>query len=428
MNTIIQNVLLNEKIVHIYIQDNIIQYIADTNNTESLQNAPTYNTNECQIIDGTNKVALPTIANGHNHAAMSLFRGYGDDLPLMQWLQEKIWPVEAKLTEEDVYWGTKLACLEMIRTGTTYFNDMYWHFHGTAQAVEEMGLRAHISSVFIDIDDPKKAAEQQEQTIQLHEESKKYSRRIQFALGPHALYTVSKQSLEWIRDYSQKHNLLIHFHLAETKLDQTTTLEKYNQNPIHFLESIQFLSPRLIGCHGVQLNEEELDILKKYDVALVHNPCSNLKLAGVNFFPYKQIKEKNIRFCIGTDGCASNNNLNMLEETKFATLLQKWIQNDTTQFPAHEAWKTITQTAHEIFQIPAGIIQENKYADLMLLNLNDIHMTPHHDIISNLIYSVPTSAIDTVLCDGKILMQNKIIPQEQKIIQQIHTTAQKISQ
>ena len=412
---LIKNVLVHDTIQNIYINDNIIQHIDNEIRPADIE------------IDGSNQIALPTFANGHSHAAMSLFKGYGDDMPLMEWLQNKIWPAEAKLTEEDVYWGAKLACLEMIKTGTTLFNDMYWHFHGTARAVEEMGIRCILSSVFLDFDSESKAKEQKKEAMRLHEESKQYSNRITFALGPHALYTVSSSLLQWLRDYAKEYNLFIHFHLVETMQDEYYTMEKYNKRPIPFLEDIHFLNENLIACHGVYLEDDDLDTLQKYNVALVHNPCSNLKLAGGRFFRLQDIQKRNIRFCLGTDGCASNNNLDMLEEAKFASLMQKWLNNNPTVFSATQAWEALTKKGHEIFHINAGEIKEGKLADLMLVDLNDIAMTPHHNIISNMIYSANSNVINTVICNGKVLMKDKHVLGEEEIIAKANEVAYKIT-
>lgn len=415
MSIFIQNVLLHGKSTNIYVENNCISYIGEE----------TKNADIC--LDGTGKAIFPTLVNGHTHAAMSLFRGYGDDMPLQEWLSQKIWPAEAKLTQEDVYWGTKLACLEMIQSGTTLFNDMYWHFHGTARAVEEMGLRAVVCGVFIDFFDENKAKEQQKENEMLYQESRQYSSRIQFGLGPHAIYTVSAKSLSWIKEFAEEKNLLIHFHLSETLQEIEGCQEKHNMIPVEYLDSIGFLSPLLLACHAVYLEDKELDLLQKNQVSLVHNPTSNLKLGGGKIFRYPQIKSRNIPFCIGTDGCASNNNLSMLEAMKFAALLQKWAHKDTTLLKAQEVWETATEKAHQIFRVNAGKIEVGKLADFMLVDRNHTLMIPDHNTISNLVYAAHGGVIDTVVCDGKILMKDRHIEGQEEILARASEIAQKIA-
>ncbi|OGF22572.1 hypothetical protein A2Y83_00495 [Candidatus Falkowbacteria bacterium RBG_13_39_14] len=198
MSILIKNILHENKIADILIKKNKIEEIAESIN----EKADT-------IIDGSDKAALPGFVNGHTHAAMTLLRGYGDDMVLKEWLETKIWPIEAKMTEEDIYWGVKLACLEMIKTGTTCFNDMYWHFSAMAKATDEMGLRAALAETFIDIAGEKQAKESKEKTEKAFKESSDFSDRIKFAIAPHAIYTVSRDSLEWLKHFADKHELLI---------------------------------------------------------------------------------------------------------------------------------------------------------------------------------------------------------------------------
>ncbi|NUM33012.1 MAG: amidohydrolase [Candidatus Brocadiae bacterium] len=415
MSIFIQNVFLRGKNTNVYAENNRITYIGGETRKADI------------CIDGSNKAIFPTLVNGHTHAAMSLFRGYGDDMPLQEWLSQKIWPAEAKLTQEDVYWGTKLACLEMIKSGTTLFNDMYWHFHGTARAVEEMGLRAVVCSVFIDFFQESKASSQQKESETLYAESRQYSSRIQFGLGPHALYTVSGKSLSWIKEFAMDKNLLIHFHLSETQQEIEECLKAHNMLPVEYLDSLNFLCPLLVACHAVYVEDKELDILKNNKVSLVHNPTSNLKLGGGKIFRYPQIKDRNIPFCVGTDGCASNNNLSMLEAMKFAALLQKWAHRDTTLLSAQEIWETATEKAHRIFHVDAGKIEVGKLADFMLVDKKHILMIPDHNTISNLVYSASPGVIDTVVCDGKILMEKGKVDGEEEIIAKASEVAKRIA-
>ena len=218
MTMLIKDVLVDGRKTSILIEGNRIASIGGSDKTG-------------KVLDASGMAALPGFVNCHTHAAMTLMRGYADDLPMREWLEGKIWPLEARLTEDDVYWGSRLACLEMIKTGTTCFNDMYWHWHGTARAVKDAGIRAWISAVFVDMDDKEKAAEQTALNRRLHSESREYPDRVRFALGPHALYSVSRESLEWARDFSEKHSVPIHFHLSETEKEVRDCIRKHGKRP-----------------------------------------------------------------------------------------------------------------------------------------------------------------------------------------------------
>lgn len=416
MSIFIEKIELNGKITNIYIEGDRIVYIGPEKRKAGL------------TICGRHKVALPTFANCHTHAAMTLFRGYADDMPLQPWLREKIWPLEAKLTEEDVYWGAKLACLEMIRSGTTLFNDMYWHYDGTARAVEEMGIRAVLSSVLIDLGDAERRKKQQETLSELYQTSQKYCSRIQFAVAPHAIYTVSPEALRWAAKFAEQKNLLVHLHLSETQQEVKECYAQHHMWPVEYLKSLGVLSHRVIAVHAVWLQDKELDILRDYKVRLVHNPVSNMKLAVGEAFRYGAIRQREIPIGIGTDGCASNNNLDMFEQIKFASLLQKWKHHDPTAMPCAEAWEMATRAGHEILGVDAGVIAEGKLADLMLVELQHPLMTPHHNVTSNLVYSANSSVVDTVICDGKVLMQHHEVLGEEEILQKAGEVAKQLVQ
>jgi 5-methylthioadenosine/S-adenosylhomocysteine deaminase len=243
VNTLIKGVTLNGRKRDILIQGNLIQKIDDSIDLSA----------DVQIW-GNGKAAIPSFINGHTHAAMTLLRGYADDMHLQDWLEKKIWVAEAQMTEEIIYCGARLACLEMIKTGTTFFNDMYWFWKGTARAVQEMGIRAAISAVFIDFFDKKKAREQIEINMKLFEESGDFGDRVTFTLGPHAVYTVSEKSLRWAADFARDHGLLIHIHLSETKKEVEDCIREHGMRPAEYLQKIGFLGPNVIACHGVYLN------------------------------------------------------------------------------------------------------------------------------------------------------------------------------
>jgi 5-methylthioadenosine/S-adenosylhomocysteine deaminase len=412
MSILIKDVLLGNKITHVYIEGNLIKEIGQKLEAE-------------YVIDGCNKAIIPGLVNSHTHAAMSLFRGYADDTELHEWLQEKIWPVESRLTAEDVYWGTRLACLEMIKSGTTCFNDMYWHAEAVAKAVYESGIRGIISHVFIDRFNPERSKEQIRYTKRVIRRIKEFvDNRIIPALGPHAIYTVSRESLEWIKEYADKNQLLIHFHLAETEKEIKDCIKQHGKHPVPYLEDIGFLSENLIACHCVWLNQKDINTLARYNVKIVHCPTSNMKLAIGNVLNYSGMKK--LMVSLGTDGCASNNNLDMFEEMKFATLLQKYHTKNQTIMPAHDVFNMATINGAKTLGINAGIIEPGKLADIVLIDLKEPELTPNHNLVSNLVYSANGSCVDTVICNGKILMQNKKIKDEAKILEKANQVTRKL--
>ncbi len=406
MSILIKNVLLEGKERNINIEGNLIEAISEDKSNKEAE----------FVIDGKDKAAIPGLFNAHTHAAMTLLRGYADDMPLQEWLETKIWPVEAKMKEDDVYWGTKLACLEMIKSGTIFFNDMYWHWRGSARAVAECGIRAALSAVFIDSFDEGLAKEQIRRNEALYEESKKISERIIFVLGPHAIYTVSKESLCWVRDFAEKHDLLVHIHLSETEEEVEDCIKRYGMRPVEFLDSIGFLSTRTIASHCVHLSRKEMKLLKKSDVKIVHNPTSNMKLAAGKM-PYEELKRAGLysNIALGTDGCASNNNLDMFEEMKIASLFHKAFSGDPTSMPAKEAFELATLNAAKMFRLNSGVIEEGELADVVLLDLKYAELTPNHNLTSNIVYSANGSCVDTVICDGRILMEGRKVEGEEEI-------------
>jgi len=412
MKILIKDVLLDGNVTDIYINNGVIEEIK-SNCTSKAD----------KIINGKNKAALPSFINGHTHAAMTLFRGYADDMPLKNWLEEKIWPLEAKLTEEDVYWGAKLACLEMIKNGITVFNDMYWHWEATAQAACDMGIRGFVSAVFIDMFDPKKSDEQIEHNIKLFELSEKYKPYVTFTFGPHAIYTVSQKSLEWMRDFSKKEDILIHMHLAETQDETDFSQEKYGLTPVEFLHSIDLLSERYIGCHGCMLNELDSRILKEKGAKLVHVPVSNLKLSVDRVFPHSLMKTDNIPYCFGTDGCASNNHLDIIETMKFASLLAKFFSHDSTMLPANETFDLATKVAANIFRLGNWEIKVGYCPDIILINLASPEFIPNFDIYSDIVYASNGYVVDTVICMGRVLMENRYVPGEEEIMRKAKEVA-----
>lgn len=414
----IQNAQVNGTTQDIYIDERgIIQSVGTDIKTEFRSQA------EC-IIDASGMVAIPGLVNTHTHAAMSLLRGYADDMHLQEWLSEKIWPLEAHLTGEDVYWGTKLACLEMIRSGTTAFNDMYFFMQDAARAVDESGIRGTFCHGFIDFDSQEKRETEIAATKDLVRHIKALQNpRLQAAVGPHAPYTVSREGLEWCAEYSEQENIMLHIHLSETEGEVAGCQEKHHMRPAAFLDSCGCLSARTLAAHCCWLDDEECRLLGSRKVSVSHNPSSNMKLAVNRALPYQALKDAGVNITLGTDGCSSNNNLDMLEEMKFAALLQKFSWNSDTLLPANEALALATANGAQALGIPAGAIQEGRPADIVLIDARTPSMVPMHNWVSNIVYSCTGGAVDTVICDGSILMADKCIPGEAEILEKAQEIA-----
>lgn len=405
MSILIKNVRLNDRATDLYIEGKYIKQIGEGLSLPA-----------DKIIDGSRKAVIPGLINGHTHAAMTLFRGFGDDMPLMPWLEQKIWPNEAKMTREDVYWGTKLACLEMIKSGTTTFFDMYQKFRGTADATEEMGLRGIIAGVCFDHFQPEQAEKCKRHNEKLIEEVGGYSKRIQFALGPHAIYTVSGELLQWSHQFAMEHAVPVHLHLAETEGEVENSIKQFGLTPVRYLYKLGVLSPHLIIAHGIYVDDDEIRMLADHGVKVVHNPASNLKLASGIHFKFKEMKEAGILVGLGTDGCSSSNNLDMVEAMKLASLVGKAWRKDPEALTAEEMFQAATSVGASIFGLKSGRIEEGYLADLCLVDLHTPAFTPNFNFVSNLVYAANGGCVDTLICDGKLLMEDRKVPGEDEIL------------
>lgn len=359
------------------------------------------------VINGQNKITMPGLINTHSHVAMTLLRGVGDDQDLQTWLNEYIWPREAKLNEELVYAGSKLAMAEMIKTGTTMFNDMYFYMEETAKAVEESGMRALLGYGMIDLFDEEKRKSELNETKKFIDKCHNTADgRVQVAVAPHAPYTCSEEILKESKKLADTHNLKLHIHVSETKQEVTDLQKERNETPFEYLNNIGLLDENTIAAHGVWTTPEEMKILKEKDVSISHNPSSNMKLAS-GIAPVNNYIKNGINVGIGTDGVSSNNNLDMFSEMKLTALLQKVNTLDPKVLPAKETFDMATKNGAKALGVNSGEIKEGKLADIILINTNVPHMTPVRNPLSNIIYSALGTDVDTVICDGKILMENK---------------------
>ena len=415
MSILIKNVELREEKKDILIQGNRIEKIA-----------PHITAEADQTIDATNKAVAPGFINMHTHAPMTLFRGYADDMELEKWLNEKIWPYEAKLTDEMIYWGAKLACLEMIKTGTTCFNDMYMHLAPIIQATEEMGLRGYLSAIVMDPtfqQTPAQALKQIENNLALQSHC---SDLIRITIAPHAVYTVSEEILRMVAEYARANKLLVHIHANETRTEVSNCIRAHGYSPIHWLDKIGFLGPNVILAHCLWLSDTEINILAENGANVVHNPNSNLKLASGYRFKYHEMDEKGICIGLGTDGTSSSNNLDMIDAMKTASLIGKAWRFDPTATTAKEMFHCATRNGARILGLPTGTIEEGQLADIILINLNNTAFTPNFHFTSNLVYAANGFCVDTLICNGKVLMENRQVEGEEIILQKAREMAAKL--
>jgi 5-methylthioadenosine/S-adenosylhomocysteine deaminase len=360
-----------------------------------------------EILDGTDRVVLPGLVNGHTHAAMTLFRGYGSDLRLLEWLEDRIWPAEARLTDDDVYWGTRLACLEMIRTGTVAFWDMYWQPHAVARAVEDAGLRATIGFPLIDGMDPVRGREVQAEATATMDALDDLGPRVSLSLTPHGIYTVSDETLAWVAEQGAARDIPIHLHFLEIEDEAKGLLERTGERPAAYLRRLGVLGPRTVLAHGVWLEPDDLDIVAEDGATVVTNPVSNLKLAVGRIFPYAAVRARGIPVGLGTDGASSNNSLDLVQDLKFLALLQKHEQGDPAALPAAEAWEIATGV-HAPLLGESGTLAVGAPADLVLVRADAAELGPGN-LLANLVYAASGSVVDATVVDGRVLMRNGTI-------------------
>lgn len=412
----ITNARLNGKNVNVTVEDGVFTRIAECGSEE--RPATAAGTGTVTEIDAEGMLLVPAFYNAHTHAAMSLLRGYADDMELFTWLNKYIWPVEGKLTTEQIYQGTRLAILEMIHSGTVFFNDMYWEPEITLKAVEEMGVRAALGRLFIE-ESPGKILERNVCSTRALESAYRNSAakdRIQLTYAPHAIYSVSGISLKRIAEMAKADGGIIHIHASETAHEVEESAKKYGMSPIAWLDTCGMLGPRTVLAHCVHLSSRDIAILRDRGVVAVNCPCSNAKLCSGQF-DFEGVYEKgHCRVALGTDGCASNNSLSMFDEMKFASLSAKLRSGNPACANAKDVWSIATRGGAEAFGIHAGVIDEGWLADCLLLNPNSLPLVPQHHLDANVVYAADPSCVDTVICNGNVLMRHGVIPGEAEFI------------
>ena len=388
--------------------------IALGENTEVMKNYEAEKT-----IDAGGCLIMPGLVNAHTHAAMTCYRGMADDLPLMEWLNRYIFPAEAQSDGEQVYLGTLLACAEMIRSGTTTFCDMYLFEDWVAQAAKEAGMRAVVGEVLYDFPSPnygptEKGLEFTEALISRWKDDP----LISIAVEPHALYTCSPSLLRKCRDLADRYGVPMVIHLAETRSELKEVSQKYGRSPVNHMESLELLSSNLIACHCVWLEEAEMDLLARRGVKVVHNPESNMKLAS-GVAPVPELLAKGVTVGLGTDGCVSNNNMDLFQEMDSAAKLHKVHRLDPTVMPSSVVLEMATLGSAKVLGMEKeiGSLEVGKKADIIILSLQSPHLQPVYNIVSHLVYSATGADVRDVIIDGQLVMQNRqLLTLDQKTI------------
>ncbi|HEX8689104.1 MAG TPA: amidohydrolase [Solirubrobacterales bacterium] len=383
-----------------------------------------------ETIDAGGAALVAALVNGHTHAAMTLFRGHGGDLPLMRWLREVVWPVEARLDADDVYWGTRLACLEMIRTGTARFWDMYWQPAATARAVADAGLRATIGGPLFDADG--ETAATQARVLEELDELDGCGPTIERSLAPHSIYTVSEELLRWTAEQAAERGLPVHIHLAETEHEVSDCLEAHGARPAVYLDRLGLLGERTVLAHGVWLDREELELIAARGCTLVTNPVANMKLAVGGVFPYPAARDAGVAVGLGTDGAGSNDSLDLLADLKTFALIQRHSAGDATVLPAAEAWEVATgarapllRDARDEVGAAAAPLTPGAPADFLLLR-RDAHETALGDLASDLVYAASGSVVDTTVVAGRVLMRDGEIAGAAEVVAQAAERARRL--
>ena len=371
---------------------------------------------DCVIVDCKGKTAVPGFVNMHTHAGMAMMRGIGEDIAFHEWL-DRIWQLESKIDETYVYHATKVACLEMIKTGTTTFNDHYWHMPMAHKAAIEMGLRPVLAYVICDRNDPEESERQKKQCLEMYEEAMSWNDQSLFAIAIHAIYSVREEMIVWATEFARERGLKIHIHVSETQKEIDDCMAQHNgMSPVEYLDSLGILGPDVIAAHTLWLSENDIRILGERGVTCVHNVNSNLKLASGYRFLYNELRDAGANICLGTDGCASSNNLDMLETMKTSAMIQKAWRNDPSAMPLDEILNMATVNAGKALGVNIGKIEAGALADILIVDTDNYNFLSPGTFEANLVYSAHSDCIDSVICNGRFIMQGRVVPGEKEIL------------
>jgi 5-methylthioadenosine/S-adenosylhomocysteine deaminase len=389
-------------------------------------------TDACERIDAQGGIVMPGLINTHTHAAMTIFRGFADDLHLKEWLEEHIWPAEERfVTPENVRIGTRLAIAEMIRSGTTTFNDMYFFEDEVAAEASKAGIRAVVGEVLLDfptpsIKDPKDSMKITEDLINKW----KGNPLIKVAVAPHSPYACSPAILRESKKLSEKHRIPMHTHLSETEKELEEMQKRSGNSPVEHLESLDILGPRVIAAHCVHLSDRDMDIISKRGVGVSHNPESNMKLAS-GVAPIPDLLESGVPVGLGTDGAASNNDLNMFEEMGTAARLHKVFRKDPTVLDARTVVEMATINGARSLGLHdrIGSLEVGKKADIIIIDHNKVHTTPIYNPYSHIVYSITGHDVETVIINGRVVMRNRslLTLDEKEAIERVRELSKSIS-
>lgn len=417
MSTILlKNVILNQNPTDVLIRGNRFEKIA-----------PQIDFQADEIYDGGGHIAIvPPFYNTHTHAAMTLLRGYGEDMELFTWLSKCIWPAEAKLTGEDIYWGSRLAICEMIRSGTVFFNDMYWHQAATIKAVKESGIRAAIGLLTLSLASDEIRQQNKRNNAAFLEQRHELPETLQLTFAPHAIYTVETEELREVQAQAEEYGLPIHIHASETQKEVDDCMAQHNgMTPIAYLDSLGMLNDRTLLAHCVKLSGSDMELIARRRSVIAHMPCSNHKLASGRF-RFDAAQKANCRITLGTDGASSNNSLSMFGEMKLAALAAKESANSPEAAKAQTVFDAATRNGAEAFGIDAGVIAEGKLADAQLIELDHPAMIADFDLTANLLYAADSSVVESLLCNGRFVMKHRIIPGEKEVLQAARKCCRKL--
>ena len=360
-----------------------------------------------KVIEGKDRLAIPGLINCHTHSYMSFMRNIADDLSFMDWLFGKIDPLEQQMTDEDAYWGACLAIIEMMKSGTTCFNDMQMNIHQTTKAVKESGMRAVICRGLVGTGNDEAGQVRLAQAFEERDAAADCD-RLTFMLGPHAPYTCDDEFMRIVSQEAKKNNMSIHVHLSESESEIQQIQEKYGCSPIEMADRNGLFNVPAIAAHCVQVTEKDIRILKNKNVSVVTNPASNMKL-GNGFAPIPAMLEAGINVCLGTDGAASNNRLNLFHELSLLTLIHKGVARTPQCISAEEGFRIATINGAKALGLEdqIGTLEAGKKADIAILDLNVPSLNPRNNLIAGLSYSANGSEVETVIIDGKITMENR---------------------
>ncbi|CDD46868.1 5-methylthioadenosine/S-adenosylhomocysteine deaminase [Firmicutes bacterium CAG:534] len=370
-----------------------------------------------KIIEGKDRLAIPGLINCHTHSYMSFMRNVADDLSFMDWLFGTIDPIEQKMTDEDTYWGACLAIIEMMKSGTTCFNDMQMNIHQTTRAVKESGMRAVICRGLVGSGDDEGGQMRLRQAFEERDAARDCD-RLSFMLGPHAPYTCDEGYMRIVSEEAKKNHMRIHVHLSESESEIQQIKEKYGCSPIEMAERNGLFEVPAIAAHCVQITESDMEILKAKGVSVVTNPASNMKL-GNGFAPVPEMLEKGINVCIGTDGAASNNSLNLFHEMSLLALIHKGVKKTPQCISAAQNFRIATINGAKALGLSEeiGSLEVGKKADIAILNLNTPSLTPRNNLLAGLSYSANGSEVETVIIDGKITMENRrVLTMDEEVV------------